>query len=107
MKGIVIENSLRDTSVLEKLKVIKSWEDGSWKLHEIDVSRKQALEFQQALRDGPWYIHFWEKGSDDVLVVFKDKFFDIKFSDKSTWTPACEYGASIGIPSEQLDFPVD
>lgn len=107
MKGVVIENSLIDTSVLEKLKVIKTWEDGSWKLHEVAVSREQALEFQHALVDGPWYVHFWEQGSDDVLVIFKNNFFDIKFSDKSTWTPALEHGTTRGIPPEQLDFPIN
>lgn len=107
MKGVVIENSLRDTSVLQEIKIVKNWEDGSWKLHEVDVSREQALEFQHILADGPWYVHFWEQGSNDVLVVFKGKFFDISFSDKSTWAPALEYGASLGIPIEQLDFPIE
>lgn len=107
MKGVIIENSLSDVSILQKLDISRSWEEGSWKLHEVEVSREQALEFQNVLDDGQWYVHFWEKGSDDVLVVFKDKFFDIKFSDKFTWTPALEHGVSLGIPPEQLDFPID
>jgi hypothetical protein len=29
------------------------------------------------------------------------------FSDKSTWNDATEYGKSLGIPKEQLDFLID
>lgn len=107
MKGVIIENSLSDTSILQKLDISRSWEDGSWKLHEVNVSKEQALALANYLADGPWYVHFWEKGSDDVLMVFKNKTFEIKFSDKNTWTPALEHGESIGIPPEQLDFPID
>lgn len=49
-------------------------------------------------------MHFWEPGKDEVLAVFKNKTFDIKHSDKSTWSGAVEHGKSIGIPEEQLDF---
>ena len=51
-------------------------------------------------------MHFWEPGKDEVLVVFKSKTFDIKHSDKSTWSEAMAYGKSIGIPEEQLDFVI-
>ncbi len=107
MKGVVIENSLNDASILQKLNIQKSWEDGSWKLHEVSVSKDEAKSIARHFADGPWYVHFWEPGSDDVLVVFKNKTFEIKFSDKSTWAEAVTYGTSIGIPPEQLDFPVD
>lgn len=51
-------------------------------------------------------MHFWEEGKDDVVVVYKDKNFRIKYSDKSTWAEAVEHGKSRGIPEEQLDFIV-
>jgi len=85
MKGVVIENSLSDVSVLQKLDITRSWESGSWKLHEVTVSKNQAMELANYLADGPWYVHFLEKGNDGVLVVFKNKTFEIKFSDKNTW----------------------
>lgn len=44
---------------------------------------------------------------DNVKVIFKNKIFEIKFSDKSTWNEAVAYGKSIGIPDEQLDFPIE
>ena len=44
---------------------------------------------------------------DDIIVIFKNKIFNIKYSDKKTWSEAVAYGKSIGIPEEQLDFPID
>ena len=106
MKGVVIENSLRDKGIIAEVEVAKSWEGGGWKLHEVKISKEKAEGLGKYLNDGPWYIHFWEPGSDEVLVVFKDKNFTIKHSDKNTWTEAVEYGKSIGIPKGQLDFLV-
>lgn len=106
-KGTIIENSLSDKSILEKVQVQKTYQSGSWTLHDVLVDENKVSELSKYLADGPWYIHLWEPGKDDVKVVFKDKIFDIKFSDKSTWAEAVAYGKTIGIPDEQLDFPID
>ena len=42
-----------------------------------------------------------------MTILFKGKRFEIKFSDKSTWKDAVNYGLSIGIPAEQLDFAIE
>ena len=107
MKGIIIENSLKDPNVLNDVEIVRSWEEGSWKLHEVHVSKEQAERFSDYLAEGLWYVHFWEPGNDDVFVVYKDKSFTIKHSDKSTWTDAVEHGKSMGIPDEQLDFLIE
>lgn len=107
MKGVIVENSLADKSIITDVEVVRTWEDGDWKLREVEVSKEWAETFGRYLNDGPWYVHFWEPGSDDVLVVFKNKNFTIKHSDRNTWTQAVEYGKSIGIPEEQLDFLIE
>ncbi|MDQ1300045.1 MAG: hypothetical protein QG636_713 [Patescibacteria group bacterium] len=104
LQGTIVENSLTDPTVLGDLSILKSWPEGSWKLHQVQLDREQAIELATFLADGPWYMHFWEPGTEDVLVVFKDKTFDIKYSDKSTWEEAVAYGKSTGVPEEQLDF---
>jgi flagellar biosynthesis/type III secretory pathway chaperone len=106
-KGTIIENSLSNKDILNKLKIEKTYNSSNWILHDALVDEKQIPEFQKYLADGPWYIHLWEQGKDDVKVVFKDRVFDIKFSDKSTWSEAVSYGKSIGIREEQLNFPID
>lgn len=50
-------------------------------------------------------MHFWN--ADDVIAVFSNKLFRFKHSDKSTWNEAIEYGKSLGIPKEQLDFVIE
>jgi hypothetical protein len=52
-------------------------------------------------------MNFWKEDKDDGYIVFKDKSFNIKYSDKNTWTDAINYGKSKGIPEEQLDFKIE
>jgi hypothetical protein len=106
-KGTVVENSLKDTSILEQLTVEKRWESDDWALDSVLVREDQILALAASLDDGPWYIHLWQEGQDDVVVIFKDKTFIIKRSNISTWADAVAYGKSIGIPEEQLDFVIE
>lgn len=107
LKGTIVENSLQDKSILDEVEIVQSWNSsGGWKLHDIRVEENKALKFGKYLIVGPWYVHFWEPGQDKVLVVFRNKIFEILHSDKSTWTDAIQYGKSLGIPEEQLDFVV-
>lgn len=101
-KGTIIQNSLADKSILDKVKIVKTWQDKDWTLHDVLVEENQLEELQKSLADGPWYMNFWK--GNDMKVVYKDKIFDIKISDKSTWMDAISHGKSIGIPEEQLDF---
>ena len=106
-KGTIIDSSLSDKDLLKKVRVSKTWQERDWTLHNVSLDEDQIPELSRALDNGPWYIHVWKQGQDDVKVIFKEKVFDIKFSDKSTWTEAIEHGKSLGIPVEQLDFPID
>lgn len=106
-KGVVIENSLRDPSILEKLKIEKTTRSGDRDIHNVLVDEQLIPELATYLIDGPWHMHFWSPQKDDVQVVFKGKTFVVKSKDKSTWTEAVTYGKSIGIPDEQLDFAID
>lgn len=106
-KGTIIENSLIDREILKKVKIEKSYSSSRWILHDVFVGEEQISELSKSLDNGPWYIHLWRPCEDNVKVIFKDKIFNIKFSDKSTWNEAVAYGKSIGIPDKQLDFPID
>lgn len=106
-KGTLIENSLLNKEILKKLNIEKTYQSGEWTLHRVRVSEKQMKELSEELADGPWYVHFWEQGKDEVRVVFKGRVFTIQYSDRSTWSEAVAYGLSLGIPKEQLDFPIE
>lgn len=106
-KGTIIENSLADKGILSHLKIESTRQSGDWILHDVLIDEDKIPALSKSLADGPWYIHLWHPGEDTVIVIFKNKTFTIKFSDKSTWTDAIAYGKSIGIPEEQLNFPID
>ena len=104
------EPSLRiasTTKKFNKLRINKTWQEGDWTLHSVSLNEDQIQELSRSLDNGPWYIHIWYQGKDEVKVIYKDKIFDIKFSDKTTWVDAIEHGKTLGIPEEQLDFPID
>ncbi len=102
MKGTIVENGLADKNILADLNVTKTWSDEDWILHDVVIDEFQIESIRKALGGGPWYVHFWE--GDTIIVVYKDKIFHIKKSDVSSWSEAIEYGKSLGIPDEQLDF---
>lgn len=106
-KGTIVENSLADTSILQRLQIARTWQAGSWTLHDVLITEEQIPKLAQALGEGPWYIHVWESGKDEVKVIFREKIFTIVHSDRSTWTDAVTHGLSLGIPVEQLDFVIN
>lgn len=106
-KGTIVENSLADKNILQEIKITKTWQSSDWILHDVLVNEDQIPTLSQNLDNGPWYIHVWKPGTDDVKVIFKNKIFDIKHSNKSTWKDAVAYGKSVGIPEEQLDFVIN
>ena len=106
-KGVLVENSLHDKDILEKLKVVQTRRSGDWTLHDIRLGSNQISEIQEHMTDEPWYFHLWEPGKDDLTIVFKNKVFTITYSDKATWADAIAFGRSIGMPQTQLDFRME
>ncbi len=72
--------------------------------HHVSLRADRISEFSSQIADGPWYARFWQPGTDDAQVVFKDKVFNITVSDTASWQDAISYATSLGIPKEQLDF---
>ncbi len=104
LKGTIIENSLLSKNILSKVTVQRTYHAEDWILHDVLLEENLISELSSSLSTGPWYIHVWKPGTDDVTVIFKDKIFKINYTDKSTWADAVAYGISIGIPREQLSF---
>lgn len=120
-KGVIIAESLQDKSVLNKLLIIKTdieivtkshqtpWLK-QWTLHTVeipfDTMDETAKEIQNSLeKQHNWYAHFWN--NDSLCVIFRDKIYKLPKDDKNTWQEAIEYGISLGIPKQQLEFPTD
>lgn len=126
-KGAIIEESLEDTTILSKFKILETivTKDENpadcWHIHNVEATENQFEELSKVIKPRGWYAHFWsdnlyviknvkkplfsEKNDNTyVIVVFKDKIFRFDYEDKTSWQPAIDYGLSVGIPKEQLDF---
>jgi len=109
-KGIIVEESLEDNRILNNLEIINikiSKEDNledRWHLYTVEVSEEDIEKLSKTIKQ-KWYMHFWK--DKEVIVIFKNKKFKLNYEDKSTWGPAVNYGLSLGIPKEQLDFPIE
>lgn len=62
-----------------------------------------AIEKLQNLMkpDQPLYVHLYNE--EQIIVIFKHRYFAMS-RDPLSWTLAIEYGLSLGIPKEQLNF---
>lgn len=108
MLGTVVEESLEDSRVLNNSHILSARitsEDNPvkrWHLYKVEATPEQLQKLSAVLKPREWYAHFWSGGK--MIVVFRGKTFEQKVDDKSTWESAIQYGLSIGIPKEQLDF---
>lgn len=110
-KGTIVQESLIDDRQLNNFETIKfkvtndeKFED-RWHLFTVMALEEDIKKLASNLKPAKWYAHFWN--GDDVIAIFPNKTFNFKHSDKSTWKDAIEYGKSLGIPEEQLDFLIE
>jgi len=107
--SIIIEESLKDQKVLENYKILRTKfsAKNNWHLHVIEIlePEKAIKEIQEAMvEDKPYYFHIYNEG-ETLIVIFKDKIFNLNPRDLATWKEARAFGAEkLNIPAEQLDF---
>jgi hypothetical protein len=109
--GTIVEESLEDNRILNNLNIIGFKISGDenpedrWHLYTVTIFEEEIKYISRYIKSGTWYMHFWKE--KEVVAVFKDKVFVFDYDNKETWKEAIEYGLSIGIPLEQLDFIID
>lgn len=109
--GTIVEESLLDSRIINDFKIIHAHisrannTEDRWHLYKVEASEQQIETLSSHLKSHGWYVHFWQE--DKIIVIFPHKKFTISHSNKTTWIKAINYGISIGIPREQLDFPID
>ena len=104
-KGIIIQESLEDKNLVKKMQILDTKVDGDWNIHTILISKADIDGLAPYIKQGPWYAHFWH--GNEVLAVFRDKIFKFKHNEPTSWRETIGYGISIGIPRQQLDFPIE
>lgn len=117
--GVIIEESLKDTSLLQDVKILKTkletvtekhktpWIK-QWTLHTVDVQDNQIESVAQVLSGsiddshGSWYADL--KNDTFHYIIFPNKIFKIERNNPEQYQEATKYGVSVGIPAYQLDF---
>ncbi|MCW6159815.1 MAG: hypothetical protein LVQ95_01860 [Candidatus Micrarchaeales archaeon] len=117
-KGIIIEESLDEKSVLRGLRITKTevekvteefntpWLE-RWTLHHVVVPEKDVErvvnEIRKAISLGhksAWFANL--ENNETSFIIFKDKVFKYRKGDKKEMRKVFEFGTSIGIPAHQL-----
>jgi len=119
--GVIIEESLENTSVLKKIKIISTKVEKvvekhktpwikQWTLHTVEIPENQANELAQEISKSldsqhNWYADF--KNEKMHYIIFRNKVFYIERTSKEQYDEAKKYGISLGIPEYQVDFHPD
>ncbi|MHB1708808.1 MAG: hypothetical protein ACYCT2_04960 [Thermoplasmataceae archaeon] len=106
--GIVVQGSIKDESMLDNVAILGQKQGKDWVLIKVGIKGTDIEKFVESVSRGlkieggiPYYSHFYSKNK--LFVVFPQIIFEVT-PNKETWKPVVEYGLSMGIPLEQLDF---
>jgi hypothetical protein len=117
-EGTIIEESLKDASVLQDVEVVSTkvekvtknhatpWIE-QWTLHNVVISESQADDIAEKIKQAldtehNWYADF--KNNSNHYIIYKDRIFKINRSKQKEYQAATDHGISLGIPSYQVDF---
>ena len=117
-KGVVIEESLENKSILKDVKILytkieevtekhKTEWLKQWTLHTVEIPENQAKNFAEKIGKSldskhEWYADF--KNDSHHYIIFRDKVFYIDRRKKEQYEEARGYGISLGMPEYQVDF---
>lgn len=106
--GIVIEQSLKNPSILKEFGIVAQKQMGSWNFLLVSASENTLENQLKKLQDNMipinedcWYNHFFM--NDTMIVVYQDAVFKTT-TNQSDWKEVIQYGIKHGVPIEQLDF---
>lgn len=110
-KGVIIEESLDDTSLMNLVRILKTEktflenenEKGLLHFHCVEVEQKSEFveKAKKSIKQG-WYMHICK--DDTMIVIFRNKTFEFSEHEKEKIADAKSYGISIGILPEQLEI---
>lgn len=119
-KGVIIEESLADKSILSNVKIEDTKVEliteihktpwlKQWTLHTVSIDTDKTDEIAKEISESldyshgsAWYADF--KNDKNHYIIFKDKVFKIDRSKPEEYQAATDYGISLGIPPYQVDF---
>lgn len=116
--GVIIEESLENKDVLQKVKIVKTKVEQvtekhktpwikQWTLHTVEIIENQADEIAKELSQLLDSEHFWYadfKNDDFHYIIFSNKIFKVDRSKSEQYKEVTKYGLTLGIPDYQLGF---
>lgn len=103
--GLIIRESLADHKIIQDMVIGKKLGE-KWIIYKIEFPNSRLNEVVNLLRKNikkGYYAHLYDENGK-LVVIFREKVFKLSANDKNTWIGAINYGLSLGIPREQLDF---
>ena len=112
-KGVIIEESLDDKSLLDLVKIVKTRrttleeekQRGSFTFHciELDDEKKEVFikKAHSSIKNN-FYLHICKEGK--MIVIYKNKQFEFSCENLDKLNEARNYGLSVGILREQMPF---
>ncbi len=116
--GVIIEESLENKDVLQKVRIIKTKAEPvtekhktpwvkQWTLHTVEIFENQADEVAKELSQSldsehSWYADF--RDNHYHYIIFCNKVFKVDRSKSEQYKEVTKYGLTLGIPDYQLDF---
>lgn len=116
--GVIIEESLENKDVLQKVKIIKTEVEEvteehktpwikQWTLHTVEILENQADAIAEDLSksldsEHAWYADF--KNDKFHYIIFRNKVLKVDRSKPEQYADVTKYGLTLGIPDYQLDF---
>lgn len=117
-KGVIIEESLADKSILKKVKSVATKVEPvtekhrtpwikQWSLHTVAIPADKAEEIAEEIRKSldtshsAWYADI--KNDQKHYFIFPEKIFFIDRTKKQ-YDEVTKYGIGLGIPAYQVDF---
>jgi hypothetical protein len=108
-KGTIVEEGLEDRSVLGDFDITETTvtddenPNDRWHMHKVLADMEQIEKLSKVILPTKFYSHFWDE-EGNMIVVFRDKIFSFHKDDLEGMREPVEYGLTVGIPEEQLDF---
>lgn len=118
-QGTIIEESLKDKSVLGEVKILSTrvspvtekdktpWLN-QWTLHKVEIEENKAEAIADKISAAidtehtSWYADY--RNDEYHYIIFPAKVFKIERSKKEQYDEATKYGIMLGIPDYQVDF---
>lgn len=117
-RGVIIEESLSNTSVLKKIRTLSTKIEkvtpehktpwlSQWTLQTVEIPEENADKIAEEIsnsldKEHEWYADY--KNDKYHYIIYRSKIFKVDLKNPLLYKDAKKYGISIGIPEYQVDF---